>query len=345
MSEMIYKVTPRKLRAYMMDVLEAGLVPYISGPPGIGKSAITHSIGNELKLLMRDMRISTAAPEDLSGLPRIGENGAYTVPFRDVFPIQGLDEVPDGYEGWLLFMDEMSSGRKETIAASYKVLLDKMVGQKKIHERCLIVGAGNRVEDRAIANALGTAAESRLVHFELEVSYKEWLEDVAIAQNYDQRVIAYLSQYESDLMDFKPDHTGFTFCCPRTWEFMNRLIRDKEVEESKIALYSGTITSSVASKFTIFTKVYNDLVKIESILADPEGTPVPTNTSLRWATITMMGEHIKDDTFEMLSKYANKFPMEFRVLFFRMTMLRAPQMRSHPWFIQSLTQLAQYLNG
>ena len=57
--------------------------------------------------------------------------------------------------------------------------------------------------------------QSRLIHFVMEVSFTEWLEDVAIKEGYDSRLIAFLSMYPKYLMDFRPDHQEKTFCCPR----------------------------------------------------------------------------------------------------------------------------------
>ncbi|MEY3189127.1 MAG: hypothetical protein RIT41_1662, partial [Bacteroidota bacterium] len=100
--------------------------------------------------------------------------------------------------------------------------------------------------DRAIVNNLSTAMQSRLIHFVMEVSFTEWLEDVAIKDNYDSRLIAFLSMYPKYLMDFRPDHQEKTFCCPRTWEFMNKLIMDEEIVDEDAPLFAGTIKENLA---------------------------------------------------------------------------------------------------
>ncbi|MFP3556378.1 ATP-binding protein [Paraburkholderia sp. SIMBA_049] len=341
----LYRCTPRQLRGFITDCLFAGLVPNLIGPPGVGKSAIARNVADELHLSLIDHRLSTSAPEDLSGLPRFDEDGkARFAPFADLFPLTS-HAVPKGKEGWMLFLDEFNSASKSVQAAAYKLVLDRMVGQHRLHDQCVIVAAGNRAEDRAIVNNLSTAMQSRLVHLELEVSFEEWLYDVALKEKYDSRIIAYLSQYPSKLMDFRPDHNEKTFCCPRTWEFMNRLVKDQPVTEAKAPLYAGTVTSGVAVDFITFTQVYQNIVKIDQVIRDPHGTPVPVDNNSKWATISHLMEGVNELNFNELSTYADRFDLSFRILFMRAVMVQHPELRQHPAFARSMGVLSRYLNG
>lgn len=340
----VYSCTPRQLRTFITDTLEAGLVPFVSSSPGVGKSSIMKLVAKDFNLKVIDHRLSTSAPEDMSGMPRFTENRAKFVPFEDLFPIEG-DALPKGKDGWMLFLDEFNSGAKTVQAAAYKLVLDRMVGQYNLHPNCVITAAGNLATDRAIVNNLSTAMQSRLVHLQLAVNFEEWLYDVALKEDYDSRIIAYLSQYPSKLMDFRPDHNEKTFCCPRTWEFMNRLIKGQEVKDGKAALYAGTVTSGVAVDFITFTKVYQHLVKIDQVIRDPHGTPVPSDPSTKWATISHLMEGVNDLNFDALCTYAGKFDLSFRILFFRSVMVRQPQLRQHPSFARAMSELSSYLNG
>lgn len=341
----IYRCTPRQVRSFTIDCLYSGLVPFIQSSPGMGKSSIVASIAKELNLKLIDHRLSTSTPEDLTGLPRFNEDGrAEFSPFAELFPIEG-DEVPAGYDGWLVFLDEFNSAPKTVQAASYKFVLDRMVGQKRLHERVVVALAGNLATDRAITNPLSTAMQSRVIHLEMVTNFDEWLYDVALKENYDSRVIAYLSQYPSKLMDFRPDHNDKTFCCPRTWEFLNRLVNDREVTDEKIALYAGTITSGTAVDFVQFTKVYKTMISVSEILRDPDNCPIPGDVATRWAVISHMMEKITEKNFEDLATYANRFSMDFRVLFFRSILVRHPKLRQHPAFAGAMRELSRYLAG
>ena len=341
----LYRSTPRKVREFTLDILYAGLVPFITASPGVGKSSLMRSIAKHLNLFVIDHRLSTSVPEDMSGLPRFDQKGyAYFAPFRELFPLADA-VIPAGYDGWLIFLDEFNSAKKEVQAAAYKLILDRMVGQHHLHDNCLIACAGNLMTDRAIVNPIGTAMQSRVIHLEMEVNFDEWLQDVAIPEHYDTRIIAYLSQYPSKLMDFKPDHKDKTFACPRTWEFMNKLVHGMNITQDKLPMYAGTITSSMAADFVQFVKVFDKMVSVEQILKDPEECPLPMDNSTCWAVISSIMEKINEENFGKLAKYANRFDTPFRILFFRSVMIRQPGLRQHPAFAQALIKLQQYLTG
>ena len=345
----LYRCTPRTAKALITDCLYAGLVPFLQSSPGIGKSSIMRQISDDLNLKMIDHRLSTSAPEDMTGLPRFGADGmAYFAPFVELFPVAGTP-LPKDRNGWMIFLDEFNSAPKSVQAASYKLLLDRMTGQHHLHENVVLAAAGNLASDRAITNNLSTAMQSRLVHLELEENFQEWLEDVAIPQKYDNRIIAFLSQYPSRLMDFDPEHNEKTFCCPRTWEFMNRLLAvsgtKKEISVDKIPLYAGTITSGIAVEFVQFTKVFENLVNIRDVVNNPEEVPVPSEASIRWATVSHLIDKIDAKTMPALCTYIKRFPISFRILFLRSLVIRHPDLKEQPAWREAVVDLQKYTNS
>lgn len=328
--QQISNVNSRQLKRNLLRVAHAGLVALIKGSPGIGKSAIVREVAEELNLKVIDHRLSTSAPEDLSGLPRFDEDGkARFAPFADLFPLEGEplpeksrttvygkpDEV-ETYDGWLLFLDELTSAHKDVIAAGYKLILDKMVGQHKLHSNVLIVAAGNKETDRAIVNKIGTAMESRVVTFNLQVDFNEWLTQVAIKQKYDGRIIAFLSMYESKLYDFDPSKEG-KYCCPRTWEFMNKMIEGQPVTDEDSQLFAGTITPAVGVEFISFCRLYDKLVRIEEIVKDPQAARIPAERELQFATMVHLFEKADERNYEKVVEYVMRLQTTFQILFFR----------------------------
>ena len=342
----VYTCTPRQTRQFIMESMEAGCVPFVTSSPGMGKSSIMRDIAKQGRLALIDHRLSTSPPEDLSGLPRFNDRGrAEFAPFEDLFPLEDTP-VPAGMNGWMIFLDEFNSAKKETQAAAYKLLLDKMTGQKKLHEQVWITAAGNKMTDRAIVNPIGTAMQSRVIHLEMVIDFDEWLYDVALAHNYDPRIIAYLSAYRSKLMDFNPSHNEKTLCCPRTWEFMDDLVKvNGIVDTSRAPLFAGTITSGVALDFINFTAVYNSLVTVDQILKDPTGAALPSNNNGNWATVSMMFEHVTEANFPLLAQYADRLPLDMRVLFYRFCIVRHPWVRQVNGFATAAVSLSRYLHG
>lgn len=340
----LYRVTPRRIIPMIEDCLYAGLVPMVTSSPGCGKSSIMRKLARRLKLYMIDHRLSTSEPTDMSGLPNFNSEGfAYFAPFTELFPIESTP-IPEDHDGWMIFLDELNSASKQVMAASYKLILDKMIGQHRLHNNAVITAAGNLDTDRAITNSIGTAMESRLIHLELEIITKEWLEDVAGPENYDSRIVAYLNHMPSKLLDFRPDHSGKTFCCPRTWEYMNRLISGKPIIKDEMTpLYAGTITAEVAAEFVQFTKIFRSLTTIKQIVDDPHGCHVPRESDVQWALIVHVLDHVEASILTELITYAGRFPMQFKVFFFRALLRKYPQFRRHSAMMKVMSELSRYL--
>lgn len=337
----IFTTTPRQTRRMVRRCFFSQVVPFVQSHPGIGKSAIMHNLADELNLEMLDVRLSMADPTDLSGFPMMKGDFATFAPF-DMFPTEQRP-LPEGKSGWLLFFDEFNSAPKSVQAAAYKIILDKMVGMHRLHSNVVMAAAGNLATSKAIVNPLSTAMQSRLVHLEMECNFGEWMQDVALANHYDPRIIAYLNQYPDKLMDFRPDHQDKTFSCPRTWEFMNRLIKNEEVEDVDIPLYAGTITSTTAAEFVEFTKVFHNLVRIEQVIANPTGVTIPGDISSQWATVARIGGLADEDNLGKIIPFFNRFPMQFRILGLRMILAKNASWLNHPAMVDSAVSLSKYL--
>lgn len=345
----IYRCTPRQTRAFVLRVMQAGLVPFVQSSPGMGKSSIIRSIARELAAQLIDHRVSTSAPEDFTGLPEFyttatGQRLARFIPFGDLFPLEGTP-IPEGKNGWILFLDESNHGTKMVQAAMYKLILDRQVGQFNLHPNLALAMAGNLTTDRAMVNDLSTAMQSRVVHIEMEINHTEWLEDVALVQNYDERVVAFLNWKSGYLMDFKPDHNEKTFCCPRTWEFINSLVTGQEIKDEDTALYAGSITSGVAVEFVQFAQIYKTLITIQEILANPTTADVPRDSERKWAITSHLMEKTTNKNFGDICTYMGRFDLAFRVLFFRGLLVKQPALRSHPMFATAMAEVSRYLNG
>jgi len=121
----MFEVNAVELQEALIEDLKVGLVPMVSSSPGMGKSDIIRTIADLFKLKVIDLRVSQCEPVDMQGYPGVID-GRMTFHIPEYFPIE-TDKVPDGYDGWLLFLDEFNSGNKQTESAAYKLILDRAV--------------------------------------------------------------------------------------------------------------------------------------------------------------------------------------------------------------------------
>lgn len=312
----------KEARSLIELAIRAGLVPLLHGSPAIGKSAIIKAIAKAYNLKLIDLRLSQCDPTDLLGFPRINpETGRAGYAPMETFPLRG-DELPfheDGsgkrYDGWLLFLDEMGSASKAVQAASYKLVLDRQVGQFHLHDSVAICGATNLDTDNAITEEMSTALQSRLIHLELVLDVPQWL-DWAFENKIDHRITSYI-QYKPDaLFTFKPDHTDRTYGAPRTWEFLHRIIEADGglIERPKLALYAGTISQGLASEFLTFTQVYASLHTVAQMAARPDVLSVPDEPSILYALTGTISSHLDANNADNLLIYLKRMPVEFQVV-------------------------------
>lgn len=321
--------------------IRAHLVPMLIGSPGIGKSQIIHQIAADYRLKVIDLRLSQCDPTDLLGFPTIkGDRSGY-VPM-ETFPMEG-DNLPEGFNGWLLFLDEFNSASPAVQAAAYKLVLDRMVGTHTLHKNVAVVCAGNLDTDNAIVQPMSTALQSRLVHMELVVDAPEWV-DWASANNIDPKITSYINFKPGSLYTFKPDHTENTYASPRTWEFADRILKIVDTNSKDLLpMLAGTISEGVSREFLGFCRHFESLPTISAIVASPDAIQVPHEPSILFAMTGALSHNASMDNFEQLMKFIKRLPLEFQVVCLRETVRRNKAMLAHKaaqqWIAQNATDL------
>jgi len=325
----MFEVNADELKEALIRDFKVGLTPMVASSPGMGKSDIIRSIAAKFELKVIDFRVSQCEPVDMQGYPGV-KDGRMTFHIPEYFPIE-TDKVPDGYDGWLLFLDEFNSGNKQTEAAAYKLILDREVYKHKLHPRCLIAAAGNLTTDRAIVNTQSTATTSRLNHYRMRVDHKVWI-DWANSHNIDHRIVSLIKFKPELLHRFDTSTNELTFPCPRTWEFASKVIMGEEVIDhiNKIRL-AGTVGEGAAVELATYAEIYQNLPTIEQILANPKsGWKVPKEPSEQYAVTTMLSHNTTLESINQIIIAINRLPVDFQVITFKDIYKRTPELKNHP---------------
>ena len=230
----------------------------------------------------------------------------------NTFPVEN-DPVPEGFKGWLIFLDELNSASLSVQAAAYKLILDRMIGEFNLHSRVYMVAAGNLATDKAIVNRMSTAMQSRMAHLELQLDHNSWY-TWAETNDIDHRIISYLRFKPDALYSFNPNHDDYTYASPRTWEFCNRLIKDQPIDADTIPLMASVINEGQARQFKGFTDIYEDLPTKAQILSDPKGINISNEPSMLFAVSGFIKTFVNKDNFDKCMDYIERLPPEFQVI-------------------------------
>jgi len=340
---MAIQVNMIQARENIIRIFKAKLVPFLAGSPGCGKSDLFKDIANEFNLKLIDLRLSQCDPTDLLGFPHIDKEArrASYVPMT-TFPLEG-DPIPKGYSGWLLLLDEMNHADRSVQKASYKVVLDQMVGDTPIHKSCAIACAGNLETDNAMVEEMSTALQSRLIHLELAVDVEQWLE-WATGHGIDHRITSYIKYKPGNLYRFDPDHTDKTYAAPRTWEFASRLIKDQtEIKRDFLPLLAGTVSEGIAREFYGFCQIYKELLTVPQIIANPTTVNVPTAPDVLFALTGTIAHNANDTNVKGLMEFVQRIPVEFQVTCLRELVKRKKELLQHKavqdWVNRNATEL------
>lgn len=255
-----------------------------------------------------------------SGFPtHDGERMTYAPP-KDI-PLQELDTIPSGYNGWLLFLDEFPSAPLSVQASAFKLVLDRMVGVHHVHKRCAIVCAGNQETDGGIVNRMSTPMQSRLIHLELEVDVRAWL-DWAAKNHLDHRVISYIEGHPDHLHQFDPNHNDKTFACPRTWHFAAKLVANKNPTPLMLQMLIGTLSAGIGHEFYAYLGYCADMPSLDEILRHPDDIKITDEPAMLYATSHMVAAYIKEDNADRLIRYIDRLPLDFGVSAMRAALKR-----------------------
>ena len=197
-------VSLRKAAEIIPLLMQGNVVPFLHGSPAVGKSSVVKSLADKYNLKLIDVRLSQLDPTDLLGLPTFDQEKVVYKPAA-LFPLEG-DPIPEGYKGWILFLDEANGASHAVQMASYRLILDREVGNHKLHPNVKMVAAGNLETDGAIVNTMSSALISRFAHLKVKLDKKEWL-DWATSSGIDYRITSFIGFKKDLLYTFNPDAT------------------------------------------------------------------------------------------------------------------------------------------
>ncbi len=325
------------------------------GPPGVGKSQAVRQIAKRIeestrkRAVVTDVRLLLFNPIDLRGIPTANADKTLAVWLKpQIFQMDDSDDVVN-----LLFLDEISAAPQSVQAAAYQITLDRVVGEHRLPDNCIVIAAGNRTTDKSVAYKMPKALANRLLHIDVEMSFSSW-KNWAINKGINPLVIGYLTYREEALMGFDAASEDLAFTTPRSWEMVSNILN--QVNNSIVDVFNliaGLIGVGTATEFSTWCNVYKNLPDVEDIF-DGKGSIVPKKPDELYALAAAMTAYASKhrdemDRIENSLAFAEKFPPDFSIVLMKNYMgiekgYREKLMRC-PTFTKWLSRKGSILNG
>lgn len=287
------------------------------GPPGVGKSQAVRQLAGEIKeitgkkVYVTDVRLLLFNPIDLRGIPTSNEDKTLAVWLKpQIFQMDESDDVVN-----ILFLDEISAAPQSVQAAAYQITLDRVVGEHRLPDNCIVIAAGNRTTDKSVAYKMPKALANRLLHIDVTGDFSAW-QEWAVAKGINHKVVGFLRFRQNFLMGFDCSNDDLAFATPRSWEMVSNLLNHINDDIDRMySMIAGLVGTGVALEFRTWAKVYNELPDIEDIF-DGKLPALPRNTDAMYALTSAMTAYAREHKDEMgritnSIIYADKMPPDF----------------------------------
>jgi len=274
------------------------------GQPGVGKSQAVQQFANILsektgkKTNVKTVSLLLMNPIDLRGIPAKSKNernedvAKWLTP--DIFKLDPSDDVIN-----ILFLDEISAAPPSVQAAAYQICLDKRIGEHVLPANTIVICAGNRVSDKAVAFKMPKPLSNRLTHFEIIADLDSW-RSWAYHHNINESIIGFITWRPDYLNIFDPSNDDVAFPTPRSWELVNTYMQFGF--EEMFECIAGTVGLATAIEFKAFINISSQLPLFSDIIANKAELPDNKTPAIMYAISTMITAHLIKDAASLKAK-------------------------------------------
>lgn len=296
------------------------VTPYVQGRPGIGKSALSNSLGTSLGIPREAVELIRFAPverepQDMLGLPYIQDGSTtWAMPklYRDTL------DVCASYGAAILSVDDLLKGSPAMVKTASRLVYERKLGDfPEFPKNVLIVASGNGATDGAGDTRMFTHTGNRMCIISLTYSADEWRRWAIQQPGLDHDPVAFIGKRPDLLFDFLPNRP--TNATPRSWESVGAIApKIKSNQKLYQAAVAGLVGDGPAAEYTAYLNLRGMLPEISQVVANPSGAPVPeaNNPSGLYAVTTMLLHYATAANIGPLTAYLERLPKEFQMLFF-----------------------------
>ena len=272
-TELQLTINQTGLAELLKRTIPAGLPVLVTGAPGVGKTdIITHTAVH----LGYDVIVSHPQlndPSDVKGLAWYNQSTNRA----EFIPLGEINTLINCTRPTIWFIEDLGNAPPAIQSSYMQWILASKCGEHSLPACVTIISASNRRQDRSGVSGLLASVRSRFVSIvDLSVDNEAWC-NWAVSNELNERVITFLRSIKPNLLSTDEPISGeiCNFPSPRTWANVSKLEALNLPRDIMTQAFAGAVGVGAATEYMLYRDEAESCIKIDDILANPKGTPLP----------------------------------------------------------------------
>lgn len=231
-------------------------VLYITGKPGIGKSAVMAQIAKEEGWQYIDIRLSQRDSSEILGFPYQEKvNGVSVMQYAKPKCFVDANSKPT-----LICFDELNRASLAVRNAALQILCERQLDDMVFNKEVYMVALGNLGdEDGTEVEELDSALNNRMIHFKYEMTIPEWISGYA-KEHVNPMIISFVENNPTHFYRREEDEAAYA--TPRSWSNLSAFIGKDNNCGDQMEYLKAVAFSYVGSSAMRFIKYVEDSMVI-----------------------------------------------------------------------------------
>jgi len=287
-----------KLEDYLELAERIGIVPFLWGDPGVGKTARIEQWAKAKGYHLERLVLSQHDPTEVAGLYVVTEGARRAERAVPAWLARVLEASQEGRRT-VVFFDELTTAAPTVQDTALGIFNERVVGDVPLPEDAILVAAANPPERVQGLWELSAALANRFLHVEVQPDLEGW-SAWAREQGEAHRIVArFLDAHPEHFHDFPASGRELAWPSARTWDRFARALGEAlagRLPEAGLFLAAkGLVGKAAATAFASWYPEYraqSDL-RPDEVLADPAAAPVPERSDVLAALVEALTGRVK----------------------------------------------------